>query len=199
MRRPNARCAVVAMLLLAAAATACGDDDGDAFTFADDELCEWITAEEVTGFFASTYEWDGTGELVDTEHSGPDECWWHLNSAAGDADFEISAGNADPGFLLASDEIVEYQGGPVPAPGGTVSDHPALSEGVIVQSAGWGAYSFWVPPREEYLSLFANRHPSDGTAATGVDSATDETTRVEEQHRFFAFADQLLHELGWVS
>ena len=190
MRRVHHWSWVAAVLLLASPLAACGGgDDSDAFTFADDELCDWLTADEIAGFFASVYEWDGTAELVYTEDAGPDECFWRLATAGGNGFIEIGAGNADPG-LLPYEEVVEYDGGSVPAPGGTVTGHPALSEDVVVQSAGWGAYSFWVPPRDEYLSLFANRASSDGTGPR---------VGVEDQDRFFAFADQLLQELGWVS
>jgi hypothetical protein len=168
----------------------------DAFTFAEDDLCDWITADEIAGFFASEFEREGTAELVDSADAGPDKCWWRLTIAGEDGYFEIGAGNADPGVLLPYEEIDEYDGGTVT---GTVSGHPALSDGVIVQSAGWGFYSFWVPPRDEYLSLFLNRHSGDSPEVVGIDSSPDEQTRVEAQRRFFAFADQLLQELGWVT
>jgi hypothetical protein len=173
-------------------------EQGAAFTFAEDDLCDWITVDEVAEFFASEYEWVGTAELVNTADTGPDECRWRLTIAGADDYFEVSAGNADPGVLVPYDEIVEYDGEGVPVPGGTVSGLPSLSEGVVLQSAGWGVYSFWVPPRDEYLSLFVNRHSSDGSEVTGVDSSPDEEIRLEEQNRFFAFADHLLQELGWV-
>lgn len=80
-----------------------------------------------------------------------------------------------------------------------MSGHPALSDGAVVQSAGWGVYAFWVPPRAEYLSLLVNRFSGEGAGATGVDSAIDVQIRNEEQSRFFTFADQFLNELGWVS
>lgn len=168
----------------------------DAFTFAEDDLCDWITADEIAGFFASEYDWEGTAELVNTADTGPDECRWRLTIAGEDDYFEVSAGNADPGVLVPYEEIVEYDGGTV---GGTVSGHPALSDDVIVQSAGWGVYSFWVPPRDEYLSLLMNLHSGDSPEVVGVDSSPDKQVRVEAQHRFFAFADQLLQELGWVT
>jgi hypothetical protein len=198
MRRTDCRSRVLAALLLAATVVACGrNDDGDAFSFADDELCEWITTDEIAEFFASEYEWEGTAELVNTADAGPDECWWRLSAAGKDDYFEVSAGNA--GVVLPYEEIVEYEGGTVPAPGGTVSGHPALSKGVVVQSGGWGTYAFWVPPRDEYLSLLMNSHSGDSQMVVGVDSSPDEQGRVQAQQRFFAFADQLLQELGWVS
>ncbi len=205
MRRTNGHSPTIwALLTLAVlgAAAACGgggDDDSEPFTFADDDLCEWVSADEVAAFFASAYDWDGTAETMSTSDAGPDECWWRLSDLSSDEYVEVAAGNAVDGVLLPYEEITPYEGGPVLAPGGTVSGHPALSDGVVVQSAGWGVYAFWVPPRAEYLSLSASRYSGDGAEATGVDSATDEQIRVEEQNRFFSLADQFLNELGWVS
>ena len=204
MRRTNhhstARRALLTLALLGSAAACSGGDDSEAFAFADDDLCEWVSADEVAAFFASAYEWEATAEAINTSDAGPDECWWRLTNANSDDEYvDVGAGNADPGGLLPYDEVTEYEGGPVRAPGGTVSGHPALSDGVVVQSAGWGVYSFWVPPGTEHLSLLASWHAGDGEVVTGVDSAIDEQVRIEEQNRFFSFADQFLNELGWVS
>ena len=142
-----------------AAADAPGSSDqgpGTAFSFADDDLCEWITADEVAGFFASVYDWDGVAEVSSTGDRAPDECWWRLISATGGAFYEVFAGNARPGALLPA-EVVLFDGGPVSTPGGTVSGHPALSDGVVVQREGWGVYAFWVPPRDDALALFFTR------------------------------------------
>ena len=56
MRRVYRRSWLAAVLLLAAPLAACGGGgDSDAFTFEDDELCDWLTADEIAGFFASVY------------------------------------------------------------------------------------------------------------------------------------------------
>jgi len=212
---------VMVMLLAFAALATCGGDDStieteptiasapapsdrgdastagavaDGFTFADDDLCEWITADEVAGFFNSVYATDVEAEPVpDTNDTmGPDECHWRLTSVTGEGYYEVSAGNAEALPMVPVDEIVEYGGGMV---GGTVSGHPALGEGVVVQSEGWGIYSFWVPPRDDYLTLFVT-HTEDGVS-TGVDSASDAQDRVDAQAQFFAFADRFIRELGW--
>lgn len=70
-------------LLLFGFVAACGTDDaaGDpagAFTFAADDLCEWVSPTEVAEFYASVYEWEGTAELSDVAGAEPDECWWAL-------------------------------------------------------------------------------------------------------------------------
>ena len=216
---------VLSALLLLGVAAACGGDDNsvgdtqppvvpetpaasdqaragtngeavEGFTFADDDLCEWITADEVAGFFASVYDWDGTVEVPDMTDAEPDECRWRLTSTTGGEFYELHAGNADPGVLLPV-EVIEFDGGSVGTPGEAVSGHPALSEGVVVQSAGWGVYSFWVPPGDDYLALALTR--DTGAGDSGVDSVTDEQALADSQARFFAVADQLLQELGWVS
>ena len=203
MRRTNGHSptmwALLTLALLGATAACGGDEDNEAFTFADDDLCEWVSADEVAAFFASAYDWDGTAEALNTSDAGPDECRWRLTDLSSGEYLEVAAGNAVDGVLLPYEEITQYEGGPVLALGGTMSGHPALSDGVVVQSAGWGVYSFWVEPRAEYLSLSASRYSGEGAEVTGVDSAIDEQIRVEEQNRFFSLADQFVNELGWVS
>jgi hypothetical protein len=49
-----------------------------------------------------------------------------------------------------------------------------------VQAAGWGFYTFWVPPREEYLFVMVNYLHTD-------------------EDRLFALADQFVAGLGWLS
>lgn len=194
---------LVPLVLLFGALGGCGDDDSgsdQAFGFENDDLCAWVTPDEVAGFFTSVYGIDVTAEPdpnVTIDPDGPDECWWRLTAPTGEGYYEVFAGNADPGVLLPVEEITPYDGGTVGIPGGTVSEHPALSDGVVVQSSGWGVYVFWVPPHEEYLAMFLNHRV--GTTATGVDSADDPQEREEQQTRFFAFADQFVRELGWVS
>jgi hypothetical protein len=169
----------------------------DVFTFADEDLCEWIDADELAGFFTSVYGSEVEAELVPDEADtmGSDECRWRLTGTTDDGYYEVHAWNADPGALLPVDEIVESDGGTVGIPGGTVSGHPALSDGVVVQSEGWGIYAFWVPPRDNYLAL-AIMHNAGGSVMTGVDSGTDLQDLAEQQTLFFTFADQMIRELG---
>jgi hypothetical protein len=195
MRRANRDFTTMWTLLtlaLPGSAAACSGDDGsEAFSFADDDLCEWVSTDDVAAFYASAYDWEGTAETIIDPDTGQDECWWRLTDDSSDGYVEIGAGNA--GGLLPYDEITQYEGGPVPAPGGTVSGHPALSDGAVVQSAGWGAYAFWVPPRTEYLSVSVIRFSGEGAGVPVVGSAID------EQSRLFSLADQFLNELDWVS
>ena len=73
-----------------------------AFTFADDDLCEWVSEDEVAEFVAAEFEWDGTavfeGAAADRYRSAgepedPDSCQWTLTSTAGDVG-DVLAGNA---------------------------------------------------------------------------------------------------------
>ncbi|MDJ0497755.1 MAG: hypothetical protein QNJ89_07995 [Acidimicrobiia bacterium] len=182
------------------------EETAEALTFADDDLCEWVAADRIAAFFSSAYEssvddWDGTAEVQQSRDLEPDECWWRLATTTDDDYFSVHAWNANPGVVLLPAEIVEYEGGLVGYPGPTASGHPALSEGVVVQSAGWGIYTFWVPPSDNYLALSISRvtQTSSGTEVSqGLDSLATGQARIEKQVRFFSFADQLLRELGWV-
>lgn len=110
-----------------------------AFTFADDDLCEWVSEDEVAEFVAAEYEWDGTAVLEGaggTEDA--DSCQWILTSTAGDDAGSVWAGNAtstsDNDFSKRhiADFDAEVGSGYVREGGSAVSGHPSLSDGVVV-------------------------------------------------------------------
>ena len=186
----NGRVLVLGVLFVFGSVAACGGDgDGASFSFADDDLCEWITADDVAGFFGAVHDWGGTAVAEEMNNAEPDECRWVLTSERNDQNYEVVAGNADPWFLTPYDEIVEFDRTTMILPGTAVSGHPALSDGVVVQAAGWGFYAFWVPPHEEYLFVIVNNLSPD---EADVDLDTDED-------QLFALADQFVSELGWRS
>jgi hypothetical protein len=164
------------------------------FTFGEHDLCSWFAPIEIAGFLGSQYEWTNEAEeLVEVPGSGPDECLWRLTSAVGAAPYEVHAWNAGSGTMLPA-RVVEYGGGRLATPGGTVIGHPALNAGVVVQSEGWGVYVFWVPPTDQYLALSLTQ--LTGAGEVRADSAGGSAA---PQSRFFAFANQFVQRLGWVA
>ena len=167
---------------------------GEEFSFVDDDLCEWVTDEDVAEMLADVFDWTGTltEQPSPTNRSGEqeaDNCLWVL-SGNGEGVFAVhDAGQSESfggGALdLGEVDIVEFSEddpGDLEI-GAAVSGHPALSDGVVVFNGGFGQFAFWVPPRQEYLALVL--------AVPGVDD-------VFEGDRFFMIADQLVRELGWV-
>lgn len=162
-----------------------------AFTFADDDLCEWVSEEKVAEFVGTEFD-DPDVTVVLDENSGgpenPDSCqWWFLASTAPDGFGIISAGNAE--FLwtdvngvnheYAEVDVVEFveEAGLIDSRDGAVSGHPSLSDGVVFFDEGWGLYTFWVPPSDEYLHVSVSFPYED---------------------RLFGVADRFVQELGWL-
>jgi hypothetical protein len=168
----------------------------EVFSFADDDLCEWVTQEELTGFITEAFDWDGSA--VQTPPDSPSaKCEWRL---IGDEEGEIgfvSAFDATGGELqpkegesgeavdFAALDVVDFSDHtPVEMDVVAVSGHPDLSDGVVAYDYGWNTYVFWVPPRDDYLGLFFG--VPIGDSEVWVDAG------------YFEVADQILHELGWV-
>jgi hypothetical protein len=165
----------------------------DVFSFAEDDLCEWVTGEEVARLVSTIYPWNGTAAdgVPGPGSELPTNCSWSLSG--GDGNGYLYAGDASrwvdfngaPYDVAAAGPVVEYSEED-PAwieIGTTVTGHPALSDGVGVFNGGFGQYAFWVPPEEQYLAY--------SLAVPGVG--------IEIDDHFFAVADGLLQELGWVA
>lgn len=167
-----------------------GDDDVETFTFADDDLCEWVSEVEVAEFVAAEFDWDGTAVVATVE---PDLCEWTLSNAPGDTG-SVTAGNAattwrdfdGAPYDFSQLEVIDIDGevGTLEI-GAVVSGHPSLSDGVVVHNGGFGQFAFWVPSHGEYLSL-----------AVSVD---DGFWDQDHEARFFSVADLFMQELGWLS
>ena len=186
-----------AAVLLAITVSSCSDDDTngaeEAFTFAEDDLCVWVSADEVADFVAAEFKWDGTAEVEQEAVADPDGCDWTLTSTVGTVG-EVHAGNAattwkdfdgNPYDFEALDVVDFDEDVGVPI-GASVSGHPSLSDGVVVHNGGFCQFAFWVPPGDEYLSV---------TVGPG-DMPLDGETEVAS--RSFAVADRFLDELGWL-
>ena len=176
-----------------------------AFTFADDDLCEWVSVEMVAEFVGSEFD-DPEVTVVLDENSGepenPDSCQWRfLASTAPDEFGSVSAEDAE--FLwtdvnsvnheYAEAEVVEFveQIGVNDSREGAVSGHPALSNGVVFFDEGWGLYTFWVPPKDEYLSMSVF-FPSEES------KESEERDWDDYEDRVFGVADRFVQELGWL-
>ena len=159
----------------------------EAFSFAADDLCEWVTQEEIAGFIAAAFDWDGT--LVEQPTQGPDNSAWELvgNGSGGVSVYDAGQWETFGGNPVdwGAEDIVEFSDDDPDYVeiGATVSGHPALSDGVVVHNGAFGQYAFWVPPRPEYLAFSLD--------VPGVDN-------MFEADRFFMVADQIIRELGWV-
>ena len=175
-----------------------------AFTFADDDLCEWVSAEKVAEFVAAEFEWDGTAVLEGAaadryraagEPEDPDSCQWTLTSTAGDVS-DVLAGNASITWVDTSGNARHYREMEVDdfdeevgyvEIGSAVSGHPSLSDGVVVSNGAFHRYVFWVPPIDQYLRMFVSL-PDNMSAEDWAD----------DEARFFRVADRFVQELGWL-
>ena len=165
----------------------------EVFSFADDDLCEWVTQEELTGFITEAFDWNGSAVQTPPDDSPSAKCEWRLvGDDVGEFD-SVSASDAigtDFGTFdgesidYAALDVVDFSDQPVEMDVVAVSGHPDLSDGVVAYNYGWGIYVFWVPPRDDYLAL--SFPLLNGASEVWADAA------------YFEVADQILHELGWV-
>ena len=164
-----------------------------AFTFADDDLCVWVSEDEVAEFVAAEFEWDGTAVLHEVPQENEDiDCEWILTSTAGDVG-DVTAGNAgtwkDGAYDFGALEVVDFDEElEFTSPGSAASGHPSLSDGVVVHNGAFGQYAFWVPPSDEYLSLSMGFE----------DDVEPVLVEGDFQARLFGVADRFVQELGWL-
>ena len=149
----------------------------EVFSFADDDLCEWLSPATIAALVAAEYEWNGTaseGGFTDL----PDGCAWELS---GTPDVEglntvlIGSAPAPQEPFLDYDDLENTTS----KLGVGVRGHPALSDGVIYSYGGFGYAAFGVPERG-YIQVYLWVPGDEGT----------------EDARF-AFADAVIRELGW--
>lgn len=151
---------ILVLAALVSVAGACSDDENAAvFSFANDDLCEWVTEADIADFVDAVLGYEATATVhdeVDPSQSGAwVGCRWEIYD--GQPVLErgsIIAGEADPGDYVDS-SIGDYDGGGVTTGGPWVVGHPTLSDGVAVTSS-YGRYLFHVPPNSEVVALFWN-------------------------------------------
>jgi len=165
--------------------------DDAVFSFARDEICEWVSTDEVADMVSAVYPWDGDAEIkesVSDDEAWPAGCLWALTGGdgngylqTGDASMWVRIGGAP--LEVSEEPGVEYRDAEPVEIGIAVSGHPGLSDGVVVYNGAFGQFAFWVPPLDEYLA-FSMMVPEVGG--------------VFDEDRFFLVADALLRELGWI-
>ena len=70
-------------------------------------------------------------------------------------------------------------------PGATVSGHPALSDGVVVENTAFGRFTFYTPGRDDVLNVMFLTVGAEAAEA-GYEAA------------LMAMSDSVLGDLGWV-
>lgn len=163
--------------------------DVEAFSFAEHDLCEWITPERIAEIVAAEYDWEGTATEFDgnTGFPPPGGCGWVLS---GDpvsdpfANVAIWDGSSSyPEFDVAVDyddfdpDGIEF--------GEWVAGHPALSDGALFALGGWGAVRFGFPSQGQVIEMMLD--------VPGEEFREDYWTSMA------SVADRLMTELGWTS
>jgi hypothetical protein len=152
-----------------------------------DDLCEWVTGDEVAEYVtAAGFAVEGPATATEpvTEDTTGWDCAWTFASGE---ELQLGVRN-HPGRLDSLQEldmIVEYQEpGQIMQPGATVSGHPALSDGVVVENNGFLRFTFYTPGRDDVLNV--SFWTEDAGNEDGYEAA------------LMAFSDSVLSDLGWV-
>ena len=179
--------AIVGLVVLVSVAGACSDDEQDVFSFADNDLCEWVSEAEVARFVGEAYsrsgiEWDGSVAAAEPFGSawdlpGSHYCRWEPTGGG----YVIARSLAASQFGPVFDYSVWDQGTVLPA----VSGHPGVADGIIAASAAFGRYGFWLEGSDEALGLEV------------VLEGGDATSWGQQEEMLFLIANGFLAEMGW--
>lgn len=150
MRRVIAVLAVLGMLLA-------GCSSGEEFVLGEDDLCEWVSGEDVAGFVEAEFGWVATADGVTTEDAG---CRWKLVDSEG-VDGWVWAHEArwvdfDSNPIdLATWEVEDYADldDTFVPPGSAVVGYPSVGEGMVIVNGGFGQYAFSIPPGDRFLQV----------------------------------------------
>lgn len=156
-------------------------------------LCDWITPESLSDIVAAETDWSGSATMVPTWNQPT--CTWELTTDGRDTGTVTVAdarawrdADGENLYVLELPDPTAYRPDQLAddpeaiASGAVVSDHPALSDGVIAHLDGTGRFVFWVPGIGQYLEV-----------AVDYEDDPQPTT-----HQLFSIADRLFQELGWV-
>ena len=138
----------------------------EAFVFGEDDLCRWVTEEDVTGIARKAYEsvgveWDGNAVLTNqhwVEEGAEYECQWSLTALDGSG-FEgvihvetWPVPSPDESPLVPYDDLT-----PTYFPAGvTVSGHPAFADDVLIMNEAFGRFAVWIPTSDDQLVVAVN-------------------------------------------
>lgn len=188
MRRPVVALAVLGLLL-----ASCSSEER-VFEFAEDDLCDWITEEEVTDFARQAYEavgvdWNGSATLTKED--------WFEDPIEYECEWSLSGSGFEGGLIYvythpvsrSTEAVTAYADLSVPyiPLDGTVAEHPEFDEEVMIGNHAFGRYAFWVPTSDQQLVL---------SVALGADIEL-------EGYRFevplFVVANGFLEAMHWTS
>jgi hypothetical protein len=162
-------------------------DDPAVFTFATDDLCEWVTEDEIAGFVAAEIDWDGTATEIGMPNTAG--CSWELTSETTEPGI---LGFTAPTGLTIADEVDHYEPGDEWVIGSQVLGHPDLSDGVAYYLQGFGPLAFGVPEDDRWI--VADYPPDIKAAAQLIEQHGGEDAF---WYGWFGVADHLIEELGW--
>jgi hypothetical protein len=165
------------------------------FTFAEDNLCGWVSEDEVTAFVRGAYAQAGVDWNGSVVAAVPEGSAWYLPSRDY-CRWETTGG----GYIIARglnpsqfEDPIEYSAiaHEYGIGFGAVSGHPDLAEGVIAANAAFGRLGFWLQGSDEVLGL--------EVVLGGDGAAYDiEVGPAQSQRMLFHLANSFLREMNWV-
>lgn len=167
-----------------------GCSSGEVFTFAEDDLCEWVSEDDVTSFVNEAYEklgveWDGTAVAVPAQGSlwdlSGDYCRWDLTGGG----YVIARGLTPASFGTGVTDYSEAEDGDYYSLSGPVSGHPEFDDNIIVGNAAFGRLGFWLEGSDDVLGI-------EMSLIDGVSHNDWGQTTI-----LFSVADSFLNKMGW--
>ena len=171
-----------------------GCSSGEVFTFAEADLCAWVSEDDVASFVSAAYEksgveWDGTAVAVPPRESAwdlsGDYCQWEPTGGG----YVIARGLASASFGRGS--------------GIAVSGYPEFDDNIIVGNAGFARYGFWVEGSDEVLgievSLPVGQPPPPRLSLPGSDTTASDEYWAPQETMLFSVANSFLDTMGWTS
>ena len=171
----------------------CSDDeelsDVATFSFENDDLCDWVSVDEISEFVSSQFDWAGDvseseapAAVARAEERGNVACHWTLS---GDKAGRVTV--FAPTTLEVGDETYDYDDVAGTIVDGPVLGDPSLSAGVAYFQEPYSNTAFGVPATGSYL-IASFELPDFESPQSSWDDYWD---------RWFNVADRIVGELGW--
>lgn len=156
------------------------------FSFAEHDLCEWMSTDDLAAFISAEFDWTGIVEVRRPQNQPGENCEWVLRGETDDSLGSLYAVKSIAGAYGGSVEYAELTGRGIQDQqelGVWVIGHPALDEPALTALAGFGGVAYGFPDDGRIITMWLNvpGHEPD------ADFFMAET----------AVANQILHELGW--